>query len=170
MFANNDLPMLDVGFHHPQRSVGYYETPKILQADQPAYILTMDWALDDTVSLTGVFTWSDLNEELLKTTVHDTPSVAEEAYLALSQLYDGMTVSFRGNERGDIFYHVTRVAASPENEQLHIAAVKDVMTVGSVEIIHAPSAEQFHTAIEEFCFADPTTVIRGAVNHVLILQ
>jgi hypothetical protein len=152
-----------------QRTMGYHSRTDILPADEPVYILCSDWALTNTVTLHGVFSWDGLQEELLTTTVHDeeNPLSAEESSNALSHIRDGMTVRFRG---ADLYYFVTRVPASPLNGQLHIASVKDTMSLGNVEILYAYTSEQLHVAIQEYCLADPTTVARGVVNDIIILQ
>lgn len=168
MFADNDLPMLDVGFHHPQRTVGYDLPDPSLFADQSAYILCSDFALTNSVRLHGVYTWSRLTEELLKTTIHDTDFAYRECYRTLSRLRDGMTVRFPGNDRGDLYYFVTSVPASALNGKLHIASVKDTQTLGGVEIFYAYTAEQIQNAIQEYCFADPDAVNRGVVNDITI--
>jgi hypothetical protein len=111
---------------HPER-------PVILPTDQPVYILCSDWAMDDKVHLYGVFSWDDLLQEIHKTDVFETEGLKR----VLEQLReeDDRTHHFRGNERGDIFYHVRRVPASPNNPDLHITAVRNPgAAVGDVTI------------------------------------
>lgn len=171
MFANdNDLPMLDVGFHHPQRTVGYDLPDPTLIADQPVFILCSDFALTNSVTFCGVFTAARLLKELRKTTIHDedNPNANEECYRVITRLRDGMTVRFPGNDRGDLYYFVTRVPPSALNGKLHIASVKDTQTLGGVEIFYAYTAEQLQNAIQEYCFADPDAVNRGVINDITI--